>query len=51
MKTSQIWNEPIRLELLNKNFHYKATIEKNEEIVKLILLLSRDFVTRYQYLQ
>ena len=26
--TSQTWNEPIKLELLNENFYCKATIEK-----------------------
>ena len=49
--TSQTWNEPIKLELLNKNFYFKATIEKNEEIAKLILLSGHDFVNRYKYLQ
>ena len=49
--TSQTLNEPIKLELLNKNFHCKATIEKNEEIAKLLPLLGRDFVTCYKYLQ
>ena len=48
---SQTWNEPIKLELLNKNFYFKATIEKNEEIAKLILLPGHDFVNRYKYLQ
>ena len=36
---------------MNKNFDCKATIEKNEEIGKLILLTGCDFVTRYKYLQ
>ena len=49
--TSQTWNEPIKLELLNENFYCKATIEKNEEIAKLMLLTGHDFVTRYKYLQ
>ena len=49
--TSQTWNGPIKLELVNKNFDCKATIEKNEEIGKLILLPGRDFVSRYKYLQ
>ena len=49
--SSQTWNETIKLELLNKNFHCKVTIEKNEEIAKLVLLPGRDFVTRHKYLQ
>ena len=49
--TSQTLNEPIKLELLNKNFHCKTKIEKNEEIAKLLPLLGCDFVTCHKYLQ
>ena len=49
----QKWDEPIKLELLNRNFHCTISVKKNEEIVDLILLHSRDesFVTRYKILQ
>ena len=50
--TPQTWDEAIKLELLNRNFHYTVSIKKNEEIAGLILLHSRDeaFVTRYKIL-
>ena len=47
--TPQTWDEPIKLELLNRNFHCTATIKKNEEIAGLILLHGR--VKFYKILQ
>ena len=46
--TSQTWNETIKLKLLNRNSHCSATINKNKEIARLILLHGRhseSFVT------
>ena len=47
--TPHTWNEPVKLELLNRNFHCTATIKKNEEIAGLILLHGR--VKFYKILQ
>ena len=51
--TSQISDEFIKLELLNRNFHNTISIKKNQEIAGLILLQNGDesFVTRYKILQ
>ena len=35
--TSQMWNEPIKIELLNRNFHCTTTINENEENSEIIL--------------
>ena len=35
--TSQMWNEPIKIELLNRNFHCTTTMNENEENSEIIL--------------
>ena len=32
-----MWNEPIKIELLNRNFHCATTINENEENSEIIL--------------
>ena len=48
--TSQTWNETIKLKLLKRNSHCTATINKNEEIARLLLHGRRNesFVTLYK---
>ena len=51
--TSQTKDKLIKLDLLNRNFSNTISIQKNQEIVGLILLHNshESFVTRYEFLQ
>ena len=50
--TLETWDKTLKIELINKNFHWTTTINKNEEIARLLLLpgCGEMLVTRYKFL-
>ena len=50
--TLETWDKTLKIELINKNFHWTTTINKNEEIARLLLLPScgEMLVTHYKFL-